>query len=174
MTILAYFLILLSALILWALVAFLIQMLLLLLIGRVVGIQKMLLNMMQYVGAASFVAGISHGFLSMWWGTCILYWMSRPIDFVLGIFVGAVFIIPLVVKLRQQSQRANDAQAMSQQLAQRFGGNDGGAAGQFADMLQNMGQRGAGALEKGIGKTDMIGFVGRLTGVGLGVLNMVL
>ncbi len=174
MTILAYFLILLSTLIMWALVAFVIQMLLLLIIGRIVGLQKMLLNMLQYVATASFVAGISHGFLSMWWGGCILYWMSRPLDFVLGVFVAATFIIPLAIKLRQQKQRANEAQDMSKQLAQRFGGQEGGAAGQFAEMLQNMGQQGANTLEKGIGKADLISFVGRLTGVGLGVLNMFL
>jgi hypothetical protein len=166
MIVLAYLLILLSAFLLWGLVAFLIQMASLLIIGKVVGIQKIMLNLVNYMSMASFIAGISQGFLSLWFGALILFWFSFPPTYILGVFLAVAFVIPTLTKVQQQSKKDNTT---GLSLPENAASNE-----KMAQMFDMMQQKGGAAIQSGVSKTAIVGLIGRLTGVGIGVLNIIL
>lgn len=169
MTILAYILVLLSAFVLWGLVAFLIQMLALLIIGKAVGIQKMMLNLVNYISMASFISGISQGFLSLWFGALILGWFSLVPTYFLGIFLAIAFVIPSISKLSQSQSRERKSKGLAPTMPENVAQNE-----QMAEMFNMMQQQGNTALQTGASKTTVVGLIGKITGVGIGILNILL
>jgi hypothetical protein len=171
MTIIAYLLVLLSAFVLWGIVAFLIQMLALLIIGKIAGIQQMMLNLVNYISMASFISGISQGFLSLWFGAIILTWLvpTQAPSLFLGVFLAIAFVIPTVTKLSQSQSRERQNKGLTPTMPENVAQNE-----QMAEMFNMMQQQGNSALKTGASKTTVIGLIGKITGVGIGVLNVLL
>jgi hypothetical protein len=170
-SILAYGLTLLSAITIWAFVGVVLKFLMLAVIGLIVGKQKLLLNIFRFMPPTDFVSSALHGWLSFWFGTCLLFWFGQPLDFFLALFLSACFFIVDIPRIQKSFSAADLKASQNTELTNIMGGNPNVMGDMFKNFADNSPQMQQ--VKQNMRNTKIIVLIGKITGISLALLNLV-
>ena len=161
MIILAYLFIFLFTFLLGGGIGLIVQFGLLFILGKIMGMPKIMMNLGRYLLVGSYWGGVINGYFSFQIAQYVASWdMFSEIHFTqltLAFALLLFFAIPLVNKLLSKDKPGAQANPMMQQ---------------FQQMQSMLGGQDPNGANKALNKGAIVGFIGKVVGLGIALINL--